>query len=120
MANCQTRTSKRATGQKINYSKSVVLRINNPTWFPISKPFQIMSPSDVQNFLGLEIGGNVDYTFFWNERKDKLCSAYDFHLRNKYSIFGRVVLARTYTVSKLWYSAMFHTPSDAWLKKYRK
>ena len=26
-----------ATGQKINYSKSVVLPINNPTWFPISE-----------------------------------------------------------------------------------
>ena len=79
-----------------------------------------MSPSDVQKFLGLEIGGEVDYKSIWNERKNKLCSAFDFHLRNKYSIYGRVVLARTYTISKLWYSAMFHTPSDAWLKSLSK
>ena len=102
-----------ATGQKINYSKSPALYLRMQE--PPNVPFAKMEDDDAQRVLGLNVGVNFNYLREWDEKKGKLNDLYAAFSRHNMSIFGRVVTARTYAISKLWFCAQFYSPGAKWL-----
>ena len=83
---------------------------------PPDVAFAVLEDDDSQRVLGLNVGVHLNYVDEWNSKKDALHSLFSHYSKLNLSIFGRVETARTYAISKLWFCAMFHTPSGTWLQ----
>ena len=93
---------RRASNQKLNFSKTTLLPINNPTYAPNSThvnkltcPYTVLKPGEAQRLLGVNVGIGYDAAQDLRDASDKIFSQLKKYSNFYFSLQGRVNLART-------------------------